>query len=558
MSKLGALVRAGLKSNFGMTILYHRLFREKKDRWFVPLIGFSLLGAFPMLYGLVHFINDMYSILKPMGQEHAILALGLLAGQILILIFGIYYILSAFYFSRDLDMLIPLPVRPSEVLISKFIVLMVNEYFTVAVVVLPFVITFGVLDAGGFDYWVSAALVYMALPVIPLVIISLIVVPMMRLINISRKKDILILVGGTAVLAAVFGFQFLIQKAQNDNISAQQITAFLSSPDSLFQRIGSNFPPSIWATKAVAGGFSPEGLKNLVVFLATSLLLFAAMIVIAEKLFYKGVLGLKETSGRRRLLSREEMSHRVSSGRRPIFAIFMREFRIMNRTPVFLLNGVLVVVILPAFFILTARTGANTTTADLHKMIAAGNSLPIILILALFMIVCGSINGTAASTFSREGSQFWISRVIPVSPREQVVAKFLHSYLIGALGVVAALISVVAFFPFNPAHVAIAAGLALAAAVLLTAVGMIIDLARPLLDWTNPQKAIKQNLNVLLAMFADAGILAALYFGITPLIKLGLRGTVVLSLLFALLILISFLSYLALCKFANKRYREIE
>ena len=62
-------------------------------------------------------------------------------------------------------------------------------------------------------------------------------------------------------------------------------------------------------------------------------------------------------------------------------------------------------------------------------------------------------------------------------------------------------------FPLHPVHVAIAAGLALVAAVLLTAVGMIIDLARPLLDWTNPQKAIKQNLNVLLAMFADAGIL---------------------------------------------------
>ena len=88
------------------------------------------------------------------------MALGILAGQLLILIFGIYYILSAFYFSRDLNMLIPLPVRPSEVLISKFIVLMVNEYLTVAVIVLPFVVTFGVLDAGGFGYWMSAALVY--------------------------------------------------------------------------------------------------------------------------------------------------------------------------------------------------------------------------------------------------------------------------------------------------------------------------------------------------------------------------------------------------------------
>jgi radical SAM superfamily enzyme YgiQ (UPF0313 family) len=49
----------------------------------------------------------------------------------------------------------------------------------------------------------------------------------------------------------------------------------------------------------------------------------------------------------------------------------------------------------------------------------------------------------------------------------------------------------------------VAAGLAAITGVLLTAVGMAVDLARPLLDWTNPQKAIKQNLNVLLALFAN-------------------------------------------------------
>ncbi len=555
MSRLPALVRTGLKSNFGMAVLYHRIFREKKDRWLVPLIAFSLLGVVPMLLGLVHFIREMYSVLVPMGQEHAVLGLGVLAGQFLILVFGIYYILSAFYFSRDLDMLIPLPVRPSEVLISKFIVLIVNEYLTVAVVVLPFVISFGVLDKGGFGYWVNAALVYGALPVIPLAIVSAVVVAMMRFINISRKKDILLIVGGIAVLAVAFGFQFLTLRAQNKSISASQMAAFLTSPDSLLHRIGSNFPPGIWATKAIAGGFSGEGFVNLAVFMATSLIVFAAMIVLAEKLFYRGAVGLNEISGRRRLLTRDEMSRRVSSGRRAINAIFVREFRIMNRTPVFLLNGVLVPVILPVFFILTARTGPMPPDANFHKLMDSGG---IVYILALLMTISGCINGTASSTFSREGTQFWISRVIPVSAKEQVAAKFLHSYLIGALGVVTALIAGMVFFPIRPAQGASAAILALLATGLLTIVGMTIDLARPLLDWTNPQKAIKQNLNVLLAIFADAGVLAAAYFGIRALTKAGLEWDMIVGLMLAALAVLSSLAFVALCRFADKRYGEIE
>jgi hypothetical protein len=85
---------------------------------------------------------------------------------------------------------------------------------------------------------------------------------------------------------------------------------------------------------------------------------------------------------------------------------------------------------------------------------------------------------------------------------------------------------------------------------------MIIDLARPRLTGQTP-KAIKQNLNVLLAMFADAGIIAAAYFGIRALAKAGVERGTILVLLFAVLMLFSFLGYAALCRFADKRYGEI-
>ena len=87
---------------------------------------------------------------------------------------------------------------------------------------------------------------------------------------------------------------------------------------------------------------------------------------------------------------------------------------------------------------------------------------------------------------------------------------------------------------------------------------MIIDSSRPLLDWTNPQKAIKQNLNVLLAIFADIGILTAVYFSVKTLIKLDLPGNTIIGLLYGALIVGAALSYRALLKFAEKRYAEIE
>jgi len=565
ISRLATVIRAGLRSNFGLATLKHRLFKEKKDRWLVPLFGLAAVGVLPTLYGIVLLIKAAYLMLQPMGQERALLTLGLLAGQLLILLFGIYYIISAFYFSRDLEMLIPLPLRPSEVMISKFTVIMINEYLTVAAIVLPVVITFGVMARGGVEFWVNTALVYAALPIIPLAVVSVLVVAMMRFINVSRKKDILILVGSIVLITASLFLQVGLGRSRGPQANPEAIAAFFTSPDSLLNQVGSKFPPSVWATKAVAGGFSGEGLANLALLVGVSLAFFAGIVVMSEKLFYRGLVGLGETTGKKRRLTRDEMSRRVSSGRRAGAAVFGREWKIMNRTPIFLLNGVLVVVIVPVIFVLMATmgsgkggSGGGSDLSAILNTITSTNPLYVILAAALFMTICGSLNGTSSSTFSREGAQFWISRVIPVAPREQAAAKFLHSYLIAMLGVVTASAVAAIVLQLKAVHLAAAAGLALVAGVLLTVVGMIIDLARPLLDWTNPQKAIKQNLNVLLALLADIGILTAAFFGVRALIRAKLAANVVLGALFVGLAALAVLSYRILLKFADKRYPEIE
>lgn len=559
MKRFLTLVRAGLKSNFGLSVLRHRLFKEKKDRWLVPLVGVAFLGVLPSVYGLILLVQNIYLALKPLGQERVLLTLGIMGGQLFILLFGLYYVISAFYFSRDLEFLIPLPLKPFEVIASKFAVIMVNEYLTVMAIVLPVLIGYGVLARGGLSYWTNGVLVYLFLPVIPLAAVSILVVLMMRFVNLSRKKDALILAGSVLLIAVGMSLQFLLGRSGRGGLASGAMTSFFTSPNSLLNRVGARFPPSIWATKAIAGGFSASGLLNLALFAGTSLLLFAAILLLSEKLFYRGLVGLGEVSGRRRLLSRAQMSQRISSGRNPVRAIFAREWRIMNRTPIFLLNGTLIIVIVPVLFVLMARAGSGRGDAGaILKIMTSANPLFVILAAAAFMIVCGSLNGTSSSTFSREGSQFWISQVIPVSPREQVAAKFLHSYLLALLGTVTASTVAVWLLHLKAAHVAAAAGLSLVAGVLLTSVGMMIDLARPLLDWTNPQKAIKQNLNVLLAMCADIGILTGLFFVIRFLVRAGFSGTTVLVSLFVVLTALAGLSCAALVKFAEKRYREIE
>lgn len=557
MRRLVSLLRAELRSNFGLSLVRYRLFVQKKDRWLVPLIAMSVVGVLPLVYALVLLVREVYQVLEPLGQERALLLLGVMTGQIFVLFFGLYYVVSAFYFSRNLEFLVPLPLRGFEVVASKFVVVLANEYLTIALVVLPVVAGYGVMAGGGPGYWLNALLVYLLLPVIPLAIASILVVVLMRAVNISRKKDAVIVAGSILLIVLAVSVQFLVGGAGGAGLDAAALTTFMTSPDSLLNLIGSRFPPAIWASKAVAGGFSGAGLLNLALFAGTSLLCFGAVLVAAERLFYRGLIGLGETAARRRTLTRTEMSGRVSSGRRPVRAIFVREWRIMNRTPVFLLNGTLVVVIVPALLVAMAKGGSGDAASFL-RVLTSANPLLVTLVLAGFMVACGSLNGTASSTFSREGAQFWISRIIPVAPREQVAAKFIHSYLVSLLGTATA--SVVAVWMLRPraVHLAAAIGLSLLTGLLFTAVGMLIDLARPLLDWTNPQKAIKQNLNVLFALAAQAGLLAGFFLAIRVMMRAEMPAAAVLAVLYVALAALSAASYRALVAFAGRRYQEIE
>ena len=74
-------------------------------------------------------------------------------------------------------------------------------------------------------------------------------------------------------------------------------------------------------------------------------------------------------------------------------------------------------------------------------------------------------------------------------------------------------------------------GLALALPVtaFLTSLNLAVDLARPLLDWISPQKAMKQNLNVLIAMLLDLGFLFLYGLAFVKLGKSGLGLTPVLG-----------------------------
>jgi len=145
-----------------------------------------------------------------------------------------------------------------------------------------------------------------------------------------------------------------------------------------------------------------------------------------------------------------------------------------------------------------------------------------------------------------------------VDYRQQVLAKFLHSMAIALLGITSAAAVLVFRFHLGTGQWLSSLALALPITAFLTSLNLAVDLARPLLDWISPQKAMKQNLNVLIAMLLDLGFLFLYGVAFIALGKSGLSLAAALGILAGLGLGLASLAYVLILQFALRRYPSIE
>ena len=124
----------------------------------------------------------------------------------------------------------------------------------------------------------------------------------------------------------------------------------------------------------------------------------------------------------------------------------------------------------------------------------------------------------------------------------------------------AVLSAVVAMFSFRIPFAATVMVIILSAAALIpvSAVGIYIDLMRPKLVWNNPQEAIKQNFNVVIAMLLGF-VLVTIFGAVGYLITTFAENTfVVFGLMLIIILAFSYISILVLKKAAEGALRRIE
>lgn len=529
--------------------------KVSKVRSIFKMIGLMLVLLLAGV-SVAPFVIEIYDPLKMFGMEALVLKLLLFGASMMVLFFAFFYVMSVFYFASDIENYLYLPVKPGTIVLSKFMVVTFYEIVSNFALFFPSFVLFGYLDSQGAAYYVKVVLAMILLPIVPLSIMGILCMVLMRFSKVFRNKDRFTLVSTIfAIIAALTGSGLMQRLGTNPE---NGLPTLLQNSGPMFNLLSAVFPTVTLMNQAILGG-----LKEAAIYIPLTLLISGIAVFLfyqaGNLLYIDGAKGLKESGMKRTALSSRQFRDSTRS-RSALFAIAMKEMKILLRTPAYFMNCVLVSLILPLFFVFPMVLGGEFSNIlkELQTMNLAEirsyvpQELVVVGIIAAMVFYAG-LNMISATAITREGSNFSFMKYIPVPYRTQLLAKILPSFLVQFAGL--AILLIPAVILLQPAPLSVALGLLLGTLLsLLMNLSMItVDVLKPVLTWTTEQRAVKQNFNAMVSSMLSIALGAVpvlLYF----FVKIDLR--ILFGALFIVLVVLNALLLRALPGITERSFRN--
>lgn len=490
---------------------------RRKNRRFGRFGNFALFVLlFAYMGGIISFsTSGLYRLLEPLSLQTMIVPLFLSAAVTVTFFFGALYAISVFYYSSDVEKLLPLPLRPEHIISAKLLVTAAYIELFILALALPGMIVYGVMSEAVWYFYPLVLLVLLVLPLIPLCLASILVMLLMRLTPLARNKDRFNTVSGLLVMVITLGIVFFTQSLSRD--SGTNLASMVEkSADELTRITSAIFPGTYQAATLLQKTGEVFPLAELALLLVFAAAAWILVMLAGRLLYFRGVIGLTNSAGTRKKMDTQSLAKASRQGKAWL-SYMLKDLRILIRTPIFFMNNVLMNFLWPVIICIPLFTSSASPAAVLNEvrkqtsLLTVGSDTMIVNILCvtfgLAAFVAGS-NGITSSTLSREGKLLYIMKMIPMSYQRQLLAKISVGIFLGLAGTLTTLIlvSVISLPPFwlLLAVLPILPG----AAVLPSLAGVTFDLLWPKLHWDNEQKAVKQNLNVLLGMAATILLIA--------------------------------------------------
>lgn len=465
----------------------------------------------PVAVGVGFFVHAATEMLTPMGGGSIGVELMFHIITLFSVIFGIHVIFSEFYFSNDIEYLLPWPLRASQIVGAKFTATFCNENMIQMVLMISCVVGFGTAVGMSPLQWILSLVGIFTLPILPLAYCGILCILVMGMTRVIRSKDIVQRLSVGIVFLILILLVMSIGSLQNLDFNAY-LWSLTKEEHGFLQVMNDVFP----TVPLFVETFTEASLLALVKYLGWNVLVVAVMLGLAELLYFRGVIGL--TGGaREKQVECKRILKRAGRTHSPFVAYLLKEMRILLRTPTFFTNCVAVNFIWPIFVYAVYKIQRYQFTLEQFRQMYAQRNEKLILLMLLgivgLSVLVTALSSISSNSISREGKHFSFMKYIPVSYLVQWNAKALVGIIFPVSGILVYWIPLCIVLRIPLAHLLIYVLLCILAVSFVAYLGIYIDSIQPKLIWDDELSSLRENFNTFFSMGIALVVLAVLCGG---------------------------------------------
>ena len=501
MDKVIKLTKIFLKNSFSNMDARMGISTKSKSK----IIVYGLL--FLYFAGLIIFLG--YNLLDGLIAIHQET---IFVGMILFMIFGLAIIQTIFssinilYFTKDSEYLLPLPLKPYQIILARTNVMLIAEYVIIFLIGFIPLVMYGILTGAGIVYYLTMILAVILVPILPVLLISMLVMFIMSFAKLTKNRNRFQLFATLLVLAIIIAISISTSGMKQD-LTNEEMAQMVVQANGMIELVKGYVPTVDYLMEALTTNSLFTAIVEVLKTLGITILGFIIYMLIAQKIYFKGLVG--NLFGGGASSSNKEINQKEYRNSKLYKSYVGKEFKNMARNPVFLMQCLIPAVLIPIIMVVVVFAGLNSDGMGLEQITQMAQQMPtntffiacIILGVIQFFTMFIYISITA---ISRDGENAVFMKYIPVSLYKQYMYKIIPNIIMNIVTIIITL-GMAEYLLNLPVTTLIALFVvAIIMGILQSIVMIIVDLKRPKLNWDSEYAVAKQNLNlvfpVLLAM----------------------------------------------------------
>ena len=485
---------------------------KKRSKVFGVVMGIliMLLIFIPVAFFVGFMVYALTNGLVNLGGEDSVsagLALMLHIVALFSVVFGFSVVMSVFYFSSDLNYLLPLPISPMKIIGAKLASTMISENVMECILVFSalagFMIGYGFNPpaGGGINAvsFIAAVFGVLTFPVLPICYCAIICLILMYFSKFLKNKDRVGKLTAFSSLAILIVLVVCLNLSNgfDTNVFVNQLISDDLKIINILDKIFVNVP---LLSHAMAGN-----LISLLLYIAVNAASVGVVLLLASKLYFPAVLSLGGGEGAAK--SSENMGEKPDSQLKQsshLMTYFKKEIKILFRTPAYMSNCIGINLIWPIFIYLffVLQKQSNFLGDFIDNLHSADEEAVLYTTLAVFgsSVILTALNCLASSAVTREGRHFEVMKYMPVDIMTQLNSKALVSIVVSGIGLIIYIVTAFAIIHVDFRLTIYCVLLSILAVVYSTYLGIYIDTINPKLVWEDEVNALRGNYHVFYNM----------------------------------------------------------